>query len=136
MDDDTLTRRLCELLGAIPTFEWDPLGNYAKTVIGVFYGRLDDSPDRAVGVRVYGAIDEDHLNRRRVQFRIRGARKNRASADRIASIVFSAMQGLSRVGGISGIRRESMTPLGADQNGREERTENYIIILDNQEVLS
>jgi len=40
------------------------------------------------------------------------------------------------VGGISGVSRLSMAPAGADENGREERTENYLIILDNQEALS
>lgn len=137
MNDDTLTVKLCELVGAIPTFRWDPtVTKYPASVIGVFYGRIDDAPDRAVGIRVYGSIDEDHLNQRRAQVRIRGGKKKRADADHIASIVFTAMQGLSRVGGISGIRRESMTPLGADTNGRDERTENYLIILDNLEVLS
>lgn len=137
MDDDTLTIRLCELVGAIPTFAWRPTGPaYTESEIGVFYGRIADAPDRAVGVRVYGAIDEDHLNQRRAQLKVRGSRRERDSADRIASIVFTAMQGLSRVGGISGIRRESMAPLGDDTNGREERTENYLITLDNLEASS
>lgn len=133
MDDDALTTRLCQLLGAIPTFDFP---THTPAGVGVFYGRIDDAPDRAVGVRVYGAVDEEHLHWRRAQIRLRGGRRQRDGADRLASVVFTALQGLSRVGGISGIRRESMTPLGADQNGREERTENYIIILDNQEASS
>lgn len=133
MDDSTLTKLLCALIGGIPTFDWP---EHTPTGIAVFYGRIDPSPDRAVGVRVYGSDDERYLNQRRVQLRIRGRKEDRADADTIASVIFAVLPGLSRVGGISGIRRESMTPLGADQNGREERTENYTITLDNLEVLS
>lgn len=134
MDDATLTKRICELLDAIPTFDYfttPPAGGVA-----VFYGRIDPEPNRAVGVRVYSATDERHLHWRRAQVRIRGDKRRRDDADRIAGVVFAALHGLSRVGGISGISRESMSPGGADDNGREERTDNYIITLDNQETHS
>lgn len=134
MDDETLTDRVCDFLATLPTFSYrtdPPAGG-----VTVFYGAIDDDPDRAVGVRIYGATDERHLHWRRAQLRTRGDRRSKQDADKIAAVVFAALHGLSRVGGISGIRRESMSPLGADQNGREERTDNYIIILDNQESSS
>lgn len=134
MDDEALTTRVCELLGRIPSFEYPATA--ATLGIAVFYGRIDDAPDRAVGVRVYGVTDEQHLHWRRVQIRVRGGKRKRRDADQIAGVVFTALHGLSRVGGISGIRRDSMTPLGADLNGRDERTENYTIILDNPEATS
>lgn len=131
MDDPTLTKRVCGFLAQIPTFEYEadaPPGG-----VQVFYGRIDDEPDRAVGVRVYSTTDERHLHWRRAQVRIRGDRRKRTDADDIAAVVFARLHGLSREGGISGISRESMSPNGADDTGREERTENYIITLDNQE---
>ncbi|MCT1363966.1 minor capsid protein [Microbacterium sp. p3-SID131] len=134
MDDATLTRLLCRLLARVPTFEYDVTP--PSSGVAVQYGALKAEPDRAVGVRVYSTTDERHLHWRRAQVRIRGAKGSKTDADKIAGIVFAALHGLSREGGISGIRRESMSPNGADTNGREERTDNYIITLDNQESSS
>lgn len=134
MDDETLTDRVCDFLALVPTFDYrtdPPPGG-----VTVCYGAIDAEPDRAVGVRIYGATDQMHLHWRRAQVRIRGNRRDKQDADKIAAVVFAALHGLSRWGGISGIRRESMSPLGADENGREERTDNYIITLDNQEALT
>ena len=39
-----------------------------------------------------------------------------------------------RTGGINHIHRTSFGPLGADVNGREERSENYSVVLDNPEA--
>lgn len=139
MDDATLTTTICELLGALEgDWAWKEDSPYTSSEIGVFYGQIGDTPDRAVGVRVYATTDIplEHLSWRRVQLRHRGARDRPDGADELASATFAALQGLSRVGGISGANRMSMAPLGADQNGREERTDNYIIILDNPEAFS
>lgn len=139
IDDATLTKLICSLLGDVPGWEWwehdDP---YPKTSTGIYYGRIGEDPDRAIGVRVYASSDnyEESLSSRRVQLRVRGKRGDADDADHLAQIAFLRLQGLSRVGGISGIRRDSMSPLGADDNGREQRSENYTIILDNQEALS
>lgn len=138
MDDADLTTKLCEIIGALDGFAWltDPEGPaYPADAIGVFYGAIGDTPDAAVGVRVYNTIDDRHLHLRRVQVRVRGGQHDSAGADRIAGLIFARFDSLSREGGISGIRRESIGRLGADQNGRDERTENYLIILDNQETL-
>jgi hypothetical protein len=139
VDDATLTIRINEQLARIPGWAWHPDGTpYAATEVAIFYGAIGPEPDRAVGVRVYGATDDvdQHLGWRRAQLRSRGSQYRPDGADEIAGHAFTTLQGLARVGGISSVRRESMTPLGADANGREERTDNYIIILDNMEVLS
>lgn len=139
IDDATLTKLICSLLGEIPGWIWSEAGTpYPSASTGIFYGAIAADPDRAIGVRVYGTTDnyEESLSSRRVQLRFRGRRRSPDDADNLAQIAFLRLQGLSRVGGISGIRRDSMSPLGADDNGREQRSENYTIILDNQEALT
>lgn len=136
MDDVTLTLHICRILARLPGWMFSEDGTpYTAEHVAIFYGAIGPDPDRAIGVRVYAATDED-ISTRRVQLRIRGARHQRLSADRLADLAFTVLHGLSRVGGINDIRRISMTPLGSDTNGREERTENYQIILDNPEVSS
>jgi hypothetical protein len=144
LDDATLTKLICFTLGEMPGWDWhdsdedadgDELHVYAPDAVVVFYGALGTEPDTAVGVRVYGTTDERDLSWRRVQLRIRGARGRPDGADVLAAAAFAALHELSRVGGISTTSRQSMAPAGADDNRREERTENYLIILDNQESL-
>nr|WP_205834859.1 minor capsid protein [Microbacterium sp. CFH 90308] len=131
-----MTLRLCRLLARLPGWAFREDGtDYTANEVGIFYGAIGADPDRAIGVRVYGTTDED-ISTRRAQLRIRGAKYQRVSADRLADLAKTVLHGLSRVGGINDIRRISMTPLGADNNGREERTENYEIILDNPEASS
>ncbi|MFP7833133.1 minor capsid protein [Marisediminicola sp. LYQ134] len=138
MDDEQLTKTICTLLGRIPGWEWhETAAPYASTSVGVFYGPIDTTPHRAVGVRVYGTTDDkiQHLGWRRVQLRLRGGEGDPAGADRLADISFQVMVSLlNRLPGISDASRQSSAPLGADENRREERTENYLVILDNQEA--
>ena len=139
MDDETLTNRICAIIGALPTFAWrpgddDPLPTEAE--IAVSYGTIPDAPDRAVGVRVYSTIDDPDLLSRRVQLHIRGGRRQPFGADRIAGVLFAVLHDRPRGDGFVSIQRTSAAPLGADDNGRELRTENYLITLDNQEASS
>lgn len=137
MDDSTLTQRILTLLGEIVGWEWRPVGPpYTDDEVGLFYGAIGESPDRAVGVRIYGGTDDlvTGLKVRRVQIRLRGAQGRSDGADVLADAAFARLQRLSRTGGINGIRRDSMTPLGADTNGREERSDNYAVTLDNVEA--
>lgn len=136
MDNATLTKTLCAIIGNLEGFTWDPdVDAYDPGTIGVYYGRIGDAPDRGVGVRVYNTIDEPGLRRRKVQIRSRGERRRPDGADVIADAVFARLDKLSREGGISGARRESMSDLGADDNACEQRTDNYTITLDNEEAL-
>lgn len=137
MDDETLTHRLGEILGRIPTFAWRPReSDPAPTAheVAVMYGKLRDAPDRGIGISVYNSLDEPDLLKRRVQFHIRGERLQPSGADRIAGVVFAVLEGRLRGNGISSIVRQSFTRLGADANGRDQRTENYLITLDNLEA--
>jgi hypothetical protein len=141
LDDATLTKLICSILGEIPGWDWnldDPGRVPAADDVVIFYGAIGTAPDRAVGVRVYASTDDliEHYGTRRVQLRLRGERDRPDGADALAAPAFDALQGLSRRGGISGISRLSMAPAGADDNRREMRTENYLIILDNQESLT
>lgn len=135
--DVELTMRIAEILGRVPSFAWRPNGPaYNSTEVAIFYGRVLDAPDRAIGVRVYSPIDEPHLSRRRVQFHVRGRRDDVADADRLADVLFIVLDNRLRGDGIASITRTSAAPLGADKTGREERTENYLITLDNLEASS
>lgn len=135
MDDATLTRRLCELLGAVPTWHWSEVDPPPAGAVGVFAQRIPlDAPDRAIAVRVYAPQDETFLSQRRVQLRIRGARDVWDDASKLADIALPVMTGVSRHGGILGAQRLSFDSQGPDTNGREQRTENYLITLDNVEA--
>jgi hypothetical protein len=142
LDDADLTNLICSILGDIEGWDWHPREGdadefeYPSETVGIFYGAIGSAPDTAVGVRVYGSTDNllEHYGWRRVQLRHRGARGRPDGADALAALSFEALQGLSRVGGINGISRQSMAPAGADSNRREERTDNYIITLDNLEA--
>ncbi|MEN0021990.1 MAG: hypothetical protein AAGC61_01825 [Microbacterium sp.] len=137
MDDETLTHRLGEILGRIPTFAWRPRPEDpppTEREVAVMYGALRDAPDRGVGIGVYNSVDEPDLLKRRVQFHIRGGRLQPFGADRIAGVVFAVLEGRLRGDGISSIVRQSFARLKADANGRELRTENYLITLDNLEA--
>lgn len=136
MTDDVLTVRLCELLGGIEGWSWSPDEPAPAGAVAVFYGSIPDSPDRAVGVRVYGGSDDPlvYAPRRRVQVLVRGGRGAPAGADVLAGEAFAVLQNLSRRAGISHVQRTSFGPLGADGNGRQERSDNYSVTLDNLEV--
>lgn len=139
MDDAQLTTVLCAVLGQVPGWvntATEPPPPVPPESIGIYYGDIPDEPDRAIGVRVYGGTDDAVVYSpvRRAQLRIRGSRDDKRDADRTAGFAFSLLQGRCRVDGIAWIQRETFGPLGADTNGREERTENYTIHIDNPGV--
>lgn len=137
MNDSTLTRLVCSLLADLPGWEWRPFGpDYQDDETAIFYGAIDATPDRAIGARVYSGTDDPVkvLSSRRMQLRFRGRPGRVDDADNMADLAFLRLQGVSRVGGISGIRRESMSPSTADDTDRQQRTDNYTLILDNQEA--
>ena len=136
MDDAQLTTVLCGMLGEVPGWHWSPTTVAPSGVVGIFYGAIPESPDRAIGVRVYGGTDDPlvYSPQRRAQLWIRGARNDPDDADRLAGLAFTLLQGRCRSRGVSWIERQTFGPLGADTNGREERSENYTVFLDNPEV--
>jgi hypothetical protein len=135
VDDVTLTKLICSILGTLPGWAWREGAPYTADEVGIFYGAIPDFPDQAVGVRLYAVVDSrDDPAQRRVQLTIRGKPGRPDGADSLAGFALAALDDLSRVAGINGARRTSMGPLGADTNQREERSENYTIILDNPEA--
>jgi hypothetical protein len=140
VDDRALTIWICEQLGILDGWEWseDVEAEYAASSVGVSYGRIAATPDRGVGVRIYGGTDNhvDGTKTRRVQIRARGARDDPAGADTIADAAFDHLHLLLREGVISEVNRTSISPSGSDGNQREERTDNYLIIFDNPEASS
>lgn len=137
LDDVALTNAVCALLDSLGLGEWRPAGPvYTAAETGIFYGAIGATPDRAIGVSVY-ATDDDVVTgeaTRWAQLRYRGPRNAPNGADTIAGAVFTAVHGTYHAGGIARLVRTSSAPLGADGNGRQERADNYQIILDNPEA--
>lgn len=131
-----MVKALCFVLASRAGWAWAPTGQYEPEDVAVFYGALGTAPDRAVGVTPYAPSDdlETGLAVRRVQIRHRGAPYSPSDADDLADTTFAALQGMARVAGISLVVRVSSVRLGADGNGRQERTDNYQITLDNPEA--
>jgi hypothetical protein len=136
-DDVATTVALCEQLGRVPGWTWREDGDpYTEADgVGIYYGPIGATPHRAIGVRIYGWTDPRvDPSSRRVQLRLRGLPNDLTGADRMAGIAKAVIQSLSRVAGISGASRISASPSDADGNGRQERTDSYIITLDNPEA--
>lgn len=135
MDTSTLTTTVCTLLDAAGVGKWRPSG-YTAAEVGIFYGAIGSTPDRAIGVTTYLQSDDvvTGLAVRRVQIRCRGARGTPNGADVIADAAFAALHRTYHVSGLASIARTSTAPLGADGNGRQERTDNYVIVIDNPEA--
>lgn len=133
MDDAQLTRTICSALGELPGWVFPSTGT---ADVGVYYGAIGSTPHQAVGVRVYGLANDPRsgVKGRRVQVRWRGVPNKPNGADELATLGVAVLERLSRVEGISGVTHLSMAPMGADKSGREERTDNFIITIDNQEA--
>lgn len=136
MDDVTLTQTVAATLATRTGWAWQPASPYTVDQVGIFYGPIGTTPDKACGIRVYLPSDDlaTGLKVRQVQLRFRGTPGDPAGADVLADQAFSALHGLARVAGLNLVTRVSMAQLGADDNGRQERTDNYQIILDNPEA--
>lgn len=137
MDDVSLTKALAAILGEIPGWWWSETDPPPGGEVKIFYGPIGSDPDRAVGVRLYDTADSplDHLSGRFAQLRFRGDINDPAGADALAHLAFAKITGLSRRDGILVAFRQSFARLGADSSGRDERSDNYIIQLDNEEAL-
>jgi hypothetical protein len=137
-DDAAVTTKICTLLGQIDGWKWNPATDavYLPTDVRIEYGSLSETANKGVAVRLYNATDDaiTGLALRWVQLRFRGTRGGIAHADQLASAAFAHLQNLSRKEGISGIRRLSISPQGADSSARQGRTDNYLVTLDNPEA--
>ena len=135
MTDRDLTIALCELLAEELGWSWSLTEPYPAGAVGLFYGSIGDTPDRAVGVRVYGGSDPRvRAPTRSVQHLLRGRPGEPDGADALADAAFGVLHKTLRCRGILAGQRSYFGPLGADANGREERADNYEIHLDNMEA--
>lgn len=137
MDDVTLTQAVCTQLAVAGVGVWRPTGPaYTASEVGIFYGPVGAAPDRAVGVAVYYTDDPviGFQPTRRVQVRYRGPKGSPWGADALSDAGFRALHDTYPGGGIARIVRVSSARLGADETGRQERTDNYELILDNPEA--
>lgn len=137
MEDPVVVKTLASILAARTGWAWRPAGPvYTSSEVGVFYGSIGATPDRAVGLVLYGDSDdvETGLSSRRIQVRFRGAANDVDGADELASLAFTAIHGLVRTSGLCLVSRVLVAPLGTDDNGRQERADSYKVIIDNPEV--
>ena len=119
VDDEALTRHLRGLVQGVP---------FRDTVM-VAAKRLPATPDAGVAITVYATEDDITARIRRVQFWSRGDRGDPFSADRIADDLLAHLHWLHNDPVVSRARRLSFAQLGQDGNGRDERTDNYQVIL-------
>lgn len=134
MDTTTVVTNVNEILAAANVGKWQPNGPaYLATEIGIFYGAIGATPNRAIGVTVYVQTDDVETERkdRYIQVRCRGNPGVPNGADLIADAAFAALHGIYRTSGIARITRTSTAPLGADTNARQERVDNYELVIDN-----
>ncbi|WP_064315884.1 hypothetical protein [Cellulosimicrobium sp. I38E] len=136
MDDKVLVTRVIEVLADRCGWAWRPAGPaYTEADdVGLYYGPIGTTPNRAVGVTLYAADDgmaEGALSVRRVQLRFRGAPRDPSSPDELASRAFDALAGLSRVAGFAVVTPGPRgAPMGVDGNHRSARADSYQIIID------
>lgn len=102
----------------------------------IVYGDLPSSPDRAVALAAYAAVDEAKvaLSTVRVQLMFRGAQNNSIDADDFADDAFAVLHGLEdrTYGSVHLVQclRISAVPLGIDSMKRTTRADNYEIDVD------
>ena len=102
----------------------------------IVYGDLPTTPDRAVAITAYGALDEPKvaLSKIRVQVMCRGLPSNNIDADDLADAIFDALQGTEDLwwGDVHLVQcfRISAVPLGADTSKRSTRSDNYELDVD------
>lgn len=132
MDDSTLTQTVATMLNDAGAGIWRPDGPaYAAAEIGIHYGAIPVSPDQGIGLTIYNTDDDVVVGTktRWLQARTRGLKGRSDGADALSATVFAALQGVTHRAGIALMHRVSSLPLGADENGRQERSDNYRILL-------
>ncbi|WP_116051679.1 minor capsid protein [Amycolatopsis palatopharyngis] len=121
---------IAEHLDAAGAGVWRPTGAYLDAEIGIVLGVPSQQPPSLIALAAYNNSDDPSLSDSSVtmQVRTRGPDADPRKADDLADAVFDALQGLrATANGIRVVysRRISTFPLGIDDNGRHERTDNY-----------
>ncbi|AVH58381.1 MULTISPECIES: minor capsid protein [Streptomyces] len=123
---------LARLLDTAGVATYRPDGIYAPTDTAITDTVMPDSPDRAVVLTAYDTADDPALTDCTVfvQVRTRAGTDPRAVAD-LDEAAFGVLHGLRNqqfgTAHVQLIKRENTAPMGADANGRHERTSNYTL---------
>lgn len=133
INDIGLVQLLAQLLADAGAGAWQPEGpDFVATQTAIWYGALASSPDRGYAIAVYGTRDTvgaAPITRRYVQLRSRGTSGVVNDADTLADAAFTALHGRTHAGPLAQVRRISALRLGADDLDRQERTDNYEVLL-------
>lgn len=105
-------------------------GAYTAAEVGIVFGVPTQSPVSLIALAAYRNSDDPAASDSTVglQVRLRGPDADPTKADDLADGVFNALQGLrAQLGTVRVVyaERVSTLPLGVDENGRHERTDNY-----------
>lgn len=127
-----LLEGIAQHLDAEGVADWPTTG--APVTKMVTLKALPATPDLAVSLSVYDVEDDLRLPHvvLFVQARCRGTSAVRTSVDDLADDVFDALHGQRFTAGgyaVQQCRRISVAPLGADDNGRHERADNYELVV-------
>jgi hypothetical protein len=122
---------LAELLAANSIGIWRTSGVYAAGETGILIRSIPSTPDRIITLAAY-PIDAGYVGLADttvgIQHRLRGGRDPR-DCDDLADAIFDLLDSAEHysLGGIHVVQsvRRSYASLGADGNGRWERSENY-----------
>ncbi|SRR6266498_3983455 len=125
---------VAQLLDADGVAVWNPFGAYSATEIGIVIGVPSQDPPSLVALAVYNNVDDPAASDSTVmlQVRVRAPDDDPRKADDLADGVFNSLQGMrATLNGIHIVyaRRNSSYPLGIDSNGRQERTDNWDLVV-------
>lgn len=134
--ESDLVKGLAQYLNDHGAGTYKPTGGYLAAETAIVFGELPTGPDRVIAISVYGSNDEGQvpLSQLRVQFMFRGNPNDTLDAGEVADPVFDLMQGLEHLqcgtAHINLSQRVSRVTLGADDNKRQLRSDNYALDVD------
>lgn len=127
-----LRRGLAEYLAANGVGTWRESSPYLPDEKAITLRDLPDAPDTALAVEVYDISDDVVLPDQEVRVQLL-ARGRGDAADDMADTAFGVLHGahhfMAGTVKVGSARRISSAPLGADDNGREERADSYALVL-------
>lgn len=112
---------------------WRTAGAYAADETGIVLDVVPQSPDNVIVLSAY-SVSDDRVHADSVtgvQIRTRTEGQDPRPTDDLADDIFGLLHGASglTLGGVAVqlVYRQSWAPLGADQNQRHERSDNYYL---------
>lgn len=124
------------IAGAGLSITWNPAGLYTARQTGIFMMTMPDAPDRCVTLSLVDNTDDPTmpLGRKMLQVRGRGNRNDPLDVGELLDPIFDILHSRTNlvVGGqtIIQILREVSAPMGADDNHRWERADQFYMDVD------